>query len=62
MMRRLGGLTEPWIASIIGPSGARFPSARERVECLFMLYERLQAPLAAKKGGAVKRLHDGGDG
>ena len=39
-----------------------------------MLYERLQAPLTAKalrkgkrrwrprKGGAVKRLHDGGDG
>ena len=34
---------------------ARFTSERERVEHLFALYERLQAPLAAKAAGKGKR-------
>ncbi len=34
---------------------ARFTSERERVEYLFALYERLQAPLAAKAAGKGKR-------
>ena len=34
---------------------ARFTSERERVEYLFALYERLQAPLAAEAAGKVRR-------
>ena len=34
---------------------ARFMSERERVEYLFALYERMQAPLAAKAAGKGKR-------
>ena len=34
---------------------ARFTSERERVEYLFALYERLQAPLTAKAAGKGRR-------